>query len=328
MAGMGKRMRPHTLSVPKPLISIAGKPIVAHLVDELSKVYNGKIEEIAFIIGDFSQSVIDELKKIALSYNAQPKIYHQKEPLGTAHAVYCAAQSLKGNIIVAFADTLFKANFSINENVDGTIWVNKVENPSSFGVVKIDDNNFITDFIEKPQKFVSDLAIIGIYYFKDGNILKNELAKLISDDFKVNGEYQLTDALKRMQVKGIKFNTGSVDEWLDCGNKDATVYTNQRLLFHFDKEKLISNKTEIINSKIIEPSFIADNVVIENSVIGPYTTIHKGTKVVNSVLKNSIVQKDTVIENTVIENSMIGNNVKIISKINDLSIGDFTTIIK
>ncbi|MCK5823289.1 MAG: nucleotidyltransferase family protein, partial [Bacteroidales bacterium] len=171
MAGMGKRMRPHTLTVPKPLISIAGKPIVAHLVDELSKVYNDKIDEIAFIVGDFSQSVIEELKQIALSYNAEPKIYHQTEPLGTAHAVYCASESLKGNIIVAFADTLFKANFSIDENVDGTIWVNKVDNPSSFGVVKIDKNKFISDFIEKPKEFVSDLAIIGIYYFKQGEIL-------------------------------------------------------------------------------------------------------------------------------------------------------------
>ena len=328
MAGMGKRMRPHTLTVPKPLISIAGKPIVAHLVDELSKVYNDKIDEIAFIVGDFSQSVIEELKQIALSYNAEPKIYHQTEPLGTAHAVYCASESLKGNIIVAFADTLFKANFSIDENVDGTIWVNKVDNPSSFGVVKIDKNKFISDFIEKPKEFVSDLAIIGIYYFKQGEILNNELAQLIKDDFRVNGEYQLTDALKRMQMKGIKFNTGSVDEWLDCGNKNATVYTNQRLLHHFDKSKLVSKNAQIINSKIIEPCYIADNVKIQNSVIGPYTTIHKGTEILNSIIKNSVIQQDTVIENQNIENSMIGNNVKISSKPDDLSIGDFTTIVK
>ncbi len=328
MAGIGKRMRPHTLSVPKPLISIAGKPIVAHLVDELSKVCNDKIDEIAFVIGDFSQSVIDELKQIALSYNAEPKIYHQTEPLGTAHAVYCAAESLKGNVIVAFADTLFKANFQIDNDVDATIWVNKVENPSSFGVVKIDKNNLITDFIEKPKNFVSDLAIIGIYYFKNADILKDELCKLINDDFTVNGEFQLTDALKRMLNNGIQFNTGTVDEWLDCGNKDATVYTNQRLLFHFDKDKLISNKAEIVNSKIIEPCYIADNVKIENSVIGPFTTIHQGTEIINSVVKNSIIQKDTIIKNQNIENSMIGSNVKIISKPDDLSIGDFTTILE
>ncbi|MBE9469205.1 MAG: NTP transferase domain-containing protein [Bacteroidetes bacterium] len=328
MAGMGKRMRPHTLTVPKPLISIAGKPIVAHLVDELSKVYNDKIDEIAFIVGDFSQDVIDELKNIAISYKAEPKIYHQTEPLGTAHAVYCAAQSLKGNVIVAFADTLFKANFKIDENVDGTIWVNKVDNPSSFGVVKIDESNFICDFIEKPKEFVSDLAIIGIYYFKQGEILKNELAKLIKDEFKVNGEYQLTDALKRMQLNGIKFNTGSVDEWLDCGNKDATVYTNQRLLHLLDKNQLVSKNAQIINSKIIDPCYIDEKVKIKNSVIGPYTTIHKGTEIKNSIVRNSVIQKDTLIENQNIENSMIGNNVKIISKADDLSIGDFSNIVK
>ena len=205
MAGMGKRMRPHTLTVPKPLIPIAGKPIVQRLVEEISFVANEKIEEIAYIIGDFGKEVEDKLINIAKKLGAKGTIYYQNEALGTAHAIYCAEKSLSGQTIVAFADTLFKADFKITDDIEASIWVQKVEDPSAFGVVKIDKNNFISDFVEKPKEFVSDLAIIGIYYFKEAEILKAELKKLIDNKTMVNGEYQLTDALENMKNSGIKF---------------------------------------------------------------------------------------------------------------------------
>ena len=234
MAGMGKRMRPHSLTIPKPLIPVAGLSIVQRLAEEITNVSKSKIDEIAFIIGDFGQETEDKLKQIAYNLNAKPVIYYQDEPLGTAHAVYCAAPSLNEKVIVAFADTLFKADFNLEENADAVIWVNRVNNPENFGVVKLDSNNFITDFIEKPKTFITDLAIIGIYYFKDGENLKNELKYLIDNNISVKGEFQLTDALQNMKNKGIKFKTGDVNEWLDCGNKDATVNTNSRIL-HYTK---------------------------------------------------------------------------------------------
>ena len=168
MAGRGSRLRPHTLTVPKPLIPIAGKPIVQRLVEDISSVCNQKIEEIAFIIGDFGEEVEKSLIQIAESLGAKGSIYHQQEALGTAHAILCAKESLNGNVVVAFADTLFKADFSLDNSADGIIWVKQIEDPSAFGVIKLDDNNVITDFVEKPNEFVSDLAIIGIYYFNDG----------------------------------------------------------------------------------------------------------------------------------------------------------------
>ena len=185
---MGTRMRPHTLTVPKPLIPVAGKPIVKRLVEDIIRVCNENVDEIAFVISPaFGKQVEDMLVKMAESLGAKGSLYYQKEALGTAHAVHCAKESLDGNVIVAFADTLFIADFKLDTNQDAIIWCQKVEDPSAFGVVKLNSEGRITDFVEKPQEFVSDLAIIGIYYFKDGKNLGKELQYLIDNDINVGG---------------------------------------------------------------------------------------------------------------------------------------------
>ncbi len=328
MAGMGKRMRPHTLTMPKPLIPIAGKPIVQRLIEEIAVVANEEIEEIAYIIGDFGEETEQILKEIASSVGAKTSIYYQDEVLGTAHAIYCAEKSLDGKVVVAFADTLFKADFQLTDSTEASIWVQKVENPSAFGVVKLNNENLITDFIEKPQEFVSDLAIIGIYYFKDGANLKAELKYLIDNKVVVNGEYQLTDALENMKNNGVKFEPGKVIEWMDCGNKDATVHTNQRILEYHQKDKLISETAVIENSVIIPPCFIGDNTVVRNSIVGPHVSVGSGTQVNSSIVKNSIVQRNSKLESLNLKNSMVGNYVEIKGDATDVSIGDFTTMIK
>lgn len=328
MAGMGKRMRPHTLTTPKPLIPVAGKPIVQRLVEDIVKVCGQKVEEIAYIIGDFGPEVEKNLIAVAEKMGAKGSIYHQNEPLGTAHAIYCAEKSLTGNVVVAFADTLFKADFTLDASKDGIIWVQKVEDPRPFGVVKMDANNIITDFIEKPQEFVSDLAIIGIYYFKDGDMLRNEIKYLLDNDIKDKGEYQLTNALENMKSKGIQFSPGQVTEWLDCGNKDATVYTNQRILeFKKSTEQLVASSAKINQSVIIEPCFVGENAVIENSIIGPHASIGAGAKVSQSIIENSIVANNAVIKRAGISNAMVGSTAIVEGKLKDLSISDFSTII-
>ncbi len=327
MAGMGKRMRPHTLTVPKPLIPVAGKPIVQRLVEDIAKVCNDKVEEVAYIIGRFGAETEKELIKVAESLGAKGSIYYQDEALGTAHAILCAKESLDGKVIVAFADTLFKADFKLNEENDGTIWVQKIEDPRQFGVVKVDANNVITDFVEKPQTFVSDMAIIGIYYFKDGKNLRNELQYLIDNDIKEKGEYQLTNALENMKAKGVKFSPGKISEWLDCGNKDATVYTNQRVLEFIKAEKNTAPSAKIINSVIIEPCYIGNDAVIENSVVGPHVSVGNKTKITDAVVKNSIIQTNSEISGSFIQNSMIGNFATVKSNAKDLSVGDYNTII-
>ena len=206
MAGRGSRLRPHTLTTPKPLICVAGKPIVQRLVEDIVEVCEKKVEEIAFIIGDFGKEAEETLIKIGKKLKTDIKIYYQQDPLGTAHAILCAKESLKGNCVVAFADTLFKADFKLDTNKDGIIWVSQIEDPSSFGVVKLNQENNITDFIEKPEKFISDLAIIGVYYFNDGANLKKELQYLIDNNIKEKGEFQLTNALENMKKKGVVFH--------------------------------------------------------------------------------------------------------------------------
>lgn len=326
MAGRGSRLRPHTLTVPKPLVPVGGKPIVHRLVQDIAKTSTEKIDEIAFVIGDFGKEVENELIKVAEKLGAKGTIYYQDKALGTAHAVLCAAESLKGPVVVAFADTLFKADFTLDHEADGILWVKQIDDPSAFGVVKLDENDVIIDFIEKPTTFVSDLAMIGIYYFKDGEKLKVELQYLIDNGIIKGGEYQLPDALRNLTKKGAKFKPGKVTEWLDCGNKVVTVHTNQRVL-EFDKdEELVSKDLKSTNSVVIPPCYIGEHVVLENSVIGPHVSIGRGTTVKNSVVTNSIVQKNAEILNSILQDSMIGNNAKILSHGKVISIGDYTTI--
>ena len=328
MAGMGKRMRPHTLITPKPLLPIAGKPMVERIVDDIAAVCVEEVDEIAFVIGDFGQEVEANLLTVAKRLGAKGSIYYQQKALGTAHAIWCARESLKGKVVVAFADTLFKADFKLDEEKEGIIWVQQIEDPSAFGVVKVNTENVITDFVEKPQEFVSDLAIIGIYYFRDGANLRKELQYLIDNDVTKGGEYQLTDALENMKAKGIEFSPGTVDEWLDCGNKDATVYTNQRILeLHRDAD-LVSTSVKTTNATILQPCYIGENVVIDNSTVGPYVSIGDDSSVVNAKVANTIILSNCTVRNVKLTNSMIGNFVEYEGNSDhcEVSIGDYSTV--
>lgn len=328
MAGRGSRLRPHTLTVPKPLVPVGGKPIVHRLVEDIAAVCSEQIDEIAFVVGDFGAEVEAELIEVAAKLGAKGSIHYQDKPLGTAHAVLCAKEKLKGPVVVAFADTLFKADFKIDAAVDGILWVKQIDNPSAFGVVQLDQEGNIVDFVEKPATFVSDLAMIGVYYFKSGEELRTELEYLIDHDVIKSGEYQLPDALRRLTEKGKKFKPGKVIEWLDCGNKEVTVHTNQRVLeYDFEKKlNLVGTSLKSNNSLIIPPCYIGEGVILENSIVGPHVSIGAGTKVQNSIIKNSIIQNNSQIENGNIQDSMIGNHAKYKGLTRDLSIGDYSTI--
>ncbi len=328
MAGLGKRMRPHTLTTPKPLLPIAGKPIVHRLVEDIAKVCPEKITSIGFIVHpSFGKEVEENLKIIASEVGAEGRIYYQHEALGISHALLSAKELFTGKVIVAFADTLFKAEFKLDTSRDGIIWVQQVDDPSQFGVVSLNDQKEIIDFVEKPASFVSDLAIIGIYFFRDGVALANEMQYLIDNNIKEKGEFQFTTALQNLNKKGAKFVPGRVTEWLDCGNKNVTVQTNQRYLEFIKDQKLVSPKARLTNAVIIEPCFIGDDTVIENSVVGPYVSVGKNAYIKDSRIRNSIIQTHSKISNAVIENSMLGNFVNFEAKPLDLSVGDYNTII-
>ncbi len=329
MAGRGSRLRPHTLTIPKPLITIAGKPIVHRLVQDIAQVLGQVINEIGFIIHpEFGPKVEHDLLEIAKSLGAVGKIYYQEKALGTGHAIMCAQESLSGPVVVAYADTLFRANFSLDQTADGVIWVQKVDNPSAFGVVQLNDNNQIVDFVEKPETFVSDLAIIGIYYFKSGETLRDEIKYLIDNAVTKGGEYQLTDALENMKQKGIVFVPGEVSEWMDCGNKAVTVETNSRMLgFLYNEGKnLMSRDVVLENSEVIPPCYIGESVVLKNCKIGPNVSVGHHVEIENSTITNSLIQNHTIIKNAKLTDSMIGNHVKYDGAFSKVSLGDYSEL--
>lgn len=328
MAGRGTRLRPHTLTVPKPLIPVAGKPIIQRLVEDLASSYPGTIEEIAYIVGDFGPDVDKELISIAEKLGAKGTLYQQDKALGVGHAIACASNSLNGKCIVAFADTLFKADFRFDDREDGVIWTQKVEDPSSFGVVKLDQDGYIIDMVEKPSDFVSDLAIVGIYYFKEGEKLREALQYIISNDIREKNEYQLTTALAHLKNQGAKFRTGQIEEWLDCGTKENILHSNARMLeFHRDQHLTASNAV-IENSVIIPPCFIGEHAEIRNSVIGPHVSVGHHSKVESTIIGNSIVQNHAHLKNAVLESSMIGNASRYEGSRYALDLGDFSNFSK
>lgn len=329
MAGRGSRLRPHTLTVPKPLIPIAGKPIVHRLVEDIAGVINQEIEEIAFIIHkDFGNQVEKELIEIAEKLGAKGTIYYQEQPLGTAHAIMAAKESMTGPIVVAYADTLFRADFTLDTTADSVIWVKQVEDPSAFGVVQLNDQNQIIDFVEKPTKFISDLAIIGIYYFKSGETLRSELQYLLDNNVVKGGEYQLTDGLENMKIKGLKFVPGKVEEWMDCGNKNVTVETNSRMLgfLYADGQNLVSESVITENATIIQPCYIGENVILKNATVGPNVSLGDGCIVENTTIKNSLVQNNSKIKNADLDNAMIGSYASFDGNFKTISIGDYSVL--
>ena len=326
MAGRGSRLRPHTLTIPKPLLPIAGKTIVERIVEDLANSMTEKIDELAFVIGDFGKEVEAHLLDIARQLGAKGHIFYQTQPLGTAHAILCAAECLKEHCLVAFADTLFQADFSIDLHEDGVIWVKKVDDPTSYGVVKTDGKDIITEFVEKSPVFVSDLAIVGIYYFRDGEALRRELQYLLDHDIKDKGEYQLTSALEHLKQKGTKFRAATIEEWLDCGNKQNIIDTNQRILsIKQGKENAISAEARIEDSVIIPPCFVGPGTTIRNSVVGPFVSIGNNSRIANSVINNSVIQNHTHVVEANLSGSMIGNHVEFKSAASNISLGDYST---
>jgi len=330
MAGRGSRLRPHSLTVPKPLIPVAGQPIVHRLVKDIAKVLKQPIEEIAFVLGDpafFGEEVVESLTKLAEDLGAKASIYRQDQPLGTGHAIMSAKPSLSGPAVIAYADTLIRAEFDLDPTADSVIWTKRVANPEAYGVVKLNEDQNIVELVEKPESFVSDQAVIGIYYFKDVAVLKEKLQEVLDENVMNGGEYQINDGIKRMMADGRIFKTGTVDEWMDCGNKVVTLETNARMLGFLaadNEEQLIDPSVVLDNATIIEPCCIGKGTILRNTTVGPYVSIGSDCVIENSSVKNSLIQNQTTIKNATLDEAMIGNHVKYNGEFTKISIGDYT----
>lgn len=333
MAGIGKRMRPHTLTQPKPLFPIAGKAMVRHIVEMISSSTGEPVHEIAFVIGPpggiFGKETEERLMEIAHNAGSAGKIYYQQEPLGTAHAILAASASLKENVFIAFADTLFRGKITIEPAVDGIIWVKKVDDPRPFGVVKTGNDKIITGFIEKSPLFVSDLAIIGLYYFRDGENLRKELQFLVDNNIRDKGEYQLTNGLENMKFNGVRFKAQEIDEWLDCGNKDNTLQTHRRMLEAVPSLTVIPDNIVNEDSKIIPPCNIGKNVKIIRSSIGPFVSAGDNSVIRDSAITNSIILNESSIIESHLNNSIVGNHVYLKGdeeRKMEVNLGDYSAI--
>jgi glucose-1-phosphate thymidylyltransferase len=240
----------------------------------------------------------------------------------------CAKDSLSGPAVIAYADTLIRADFDLDTSADSVIWVKQVDQPEAFGVVNLNANGEIIELVEKPKEFVSDLAVIGIYYFKEIAVLKNELQLVLDNNIIHGGEYQINDGIKQMMEKGMKFVPGKVDEWMDCGNKNVTVETNGRMLgfLHQDGENLVANSITNENATIIPPCYIGENVVLKNCTIGPNVSLGNNCKVENSTITNSLIQTNATIKNAKLDNAMIGNHASFDGNFTSISIGDYSVL--
>lgn len=324
MAGRGTRLRPHTHVTPKPLLPVVGRTMVERIVETFAQSLPRDFEEAVFILGpDFGDAVRDQLSEICERFGIEASFGVQEKALGTAHAIAQAGEKLDGECVLVFADTLFTMDSAPDLDADAVVWVMEVDDPSRFGVV-VKEGDRITDFVEKPDTPISNEAIVGIYYVRDGAVLKREIDYLMENDVTGKGdEYQLTDALDRMLKDGATFKTARVTEWLDCGTIPAIKSTSQIVLGHEGEAR---TEGTVENSQIIEPVFIGEGAVVRNSVVGPYAAIHGGATVEGSAVRNTIVFGDAHVEGASLDGSLVGHHAVVRQFAGELNIGDHATV--
>ncbi len=329
MAGKGTRLRPFTLTCPKPLLQINDKTIVEHLINQISSKLTAQIDEIIYILGDeayFNSNIVNSLTLIANKYNAKTKVYRQLDQLGTGHAIMCAEDSLEGPSIIAYADTMIQGQISIDSGVDGIIWVKKVKNPSSYGVVSLDEKQNITDLVEKPQSYVSDLAVVGIYYFKDISTIRDELKIHLNEKLSPGKEYLLNYGIERMIKNKKVFKSQEIETWMDCGTPRLLIESAKKIMNSQINSKVNNSFAKTGNVKITQPVFIGKNVKIKDSTIGPYVSIGDDTDISNSNIESTLIYKSVKVSNADIKNSILGAYSVYDGSNKEIFLGDYSQI--
>lgn len=316
VAGFGTRLKPHTYSLPKVLLNVGGKPILAHILEELLEE---NITKATFIIGYLGDVVKKYVAETFPEIDAE--YVQQNEMLGLGHAIYKAIPTFdEEEIFIILGDTVFDVDLkSVFQNKKTSLGVKKVDDPRRFGVAFV-ENGIIKKLIEKPQEPVSNLALVGLYYISNADLLAQSLKHIIENDIKTSGEYQLTDALQVMIDHGEDITTFPVEGWYDCGKPETLLSTNRFLLSRNGSNRQLENV--VINN----PVFIADSAIVKNSVIGPYTTIAENCEILDSIIRNSIISPKAKVQTTILENSIIGSSAIIKGTYNKLNAGDSSEI--
>lgn len=315
LAGFGTRLRPHTYTKPKPLINVAGKAVLGHILDKLTTL---DIDEIVFVVGYLGEQIktyVDE------NYDFKAQYVEQKELLGQAHAIHLAKDLVSGPTIILFVDTLFEADLQQlqQEELDGVIYVKEVEDPRRFGVTVVNEAGHITNFIEKPDSMENNLAIIGLYYVKEAQRLMDAIQLLLDRDIKTKGEYYLADALQLMIDEGATFRPETVELWLDCGKPETALETNRVLL---DRGQGNTDQVKSDSTIIVPPVHIHPSVELKNCIIGPHVTIAANCQIENSIIRDSVVDEESHIREAMLSGSLIGRKVDLTGNYRKLNIGD------
>ncbi len=319
VAGIGTRLRPHTHTVPKSLIPVAGKPILGHIMDKLT---NAGVSKFIIVIGYLGDKIEEFITKKYPDVEATFVI--QTVGKGVGHAIYLTKEhwTAKDDLLVVFGDTIVEVDLQkFLQSETNNLGVMKVEDPRQFGVAELNEQHQITKLVEKPTMPKSNLALVGLNFIKDSALFLDCLNEIIAKEIKTQNEYHLTDALMRMIEKGSRFNITEVDNWFDCGKKDIILETNRTLLQHNEKQK-DRNESKITNTIIVEPVYIAPSAVIKNSIIGPHVSIGQGAIVENSIMNNSIIGPNSHIQYVVLKDSLIGNDASLKGFMQSLNLGD------
>ncbi len=315
VAGQGTRLRPHTHTVPKVLLQVAGKPIIGHILDQLQPL---GIDELVLVVGYRGEMVQEYVRS---HYSYKTTYVEQKDLLGLGHAIYLATQKTgPGPALIILGDTIFRADLRPVQNSKcALLGVKPVEDPRRFGIAQI-ANGRVVRLVEKPDRPSSNLAIVGIYYVPDLRPLAECLQTIVEEKRTTKGEFQLTDALELLLERGTEMRPLPVEGWLDCGERETLLDTNRQLLisksYHHSQE----------NSIIIDPVYIADSAIIDHSIIGPFVSVAENSTIERSVLRDSIVNQGATVRNTCLEQSIVGENAVVFGRMSHLNVGDSSEI--
>lgn len=317
LAGLGTRLRPHTYSRPKPLVNVAGRPVLGHILDGMMSLH---LDEIIFVVGYLGDQIQDY---VFTTYpDLKARYVEQAEMQGQAHAIALARDYIDEPVLIIFGDTIWETDWQRLDRVqgDGLIFVKEVSDPRRFGVVTL-ENGYVTRFVEKPDTPVSNLAVVGVYYLKDWNGLVKAIDELLTQGIQTKGEYYLADALQAMVARGAKLEAEVISVWKDCGTKDSLLETNRYLL-----SKNGSHWPPVDESRIIQPVYIAQDATIRRSIVGPNVSISSGAVVEDSILRDCIISEDARIQNASLEFSLVGKDARVVGAFERLNVGDSSEI--
>lgn len=325
MAGLGTRLRPQTWSRPKQLMRMANKSVLGHVLEMFETLPESTTVEFVFIVGYLGEKIKDYMDEEYPEYDVH--YVTQEEMLGQSHALYLAREHLQGPMLMVFADTLIETDLTFLEDEDADIvsWVKPVPDPRRFGVAEVGDDGWVTRLIEKPKSMDNNLAVVGFYYFKHGELLVEAIEEQIERDIKLKGEYFLADAINIMlDEHDLRMRTEKVSVWLDAGTPEALLETNRYLLDHNrDNSDQVSGREGV---RVIPPVYVHPDVELDTSVIGPYVAIGPGCKVEGSVLKNTVIEKQSQVSDVILENSLLGQHTRVNGKAGSINLGDHATI--